>query len=303
MLASWWYSRSIDPFPPSIALDQLTQEVSPLLKLGIAFMASALMVMGSAYVIRITVLRIAGFEAAGFYHAAWTIGCLYVNFILQAMGADFYPRLTAVADNNVSCNRLVNEQTRIGLLIAGPGAIATVTCAPLIIAWLYSSQFNPAIDVLRWICLGAAIRVLTWPLGFIILAKGRAGLFFWTDFAYSVVHLALAWLCIRTVGVNGSGMAFFGSYIFHALIIYPIAVQVSGFRWSSENKRMGAFFAVSISVAFGGFYVLSPMWSGCVGGLLAIASGAYAIRALIQVTGFQCVSRLRQLLPALYGSR
>ena len=51
--------------------------------------------MGVAYVVRITVLRKVGIEATGLYQSAWTLGGLYVAFILQAMGADFYPRLTA----------------------------------------------------------------------------------------------------------------------------------------------------------------------------------------------------------------
>ena len=50
--------------------------------------------MGAAYTIRLIVLRNAGLEAAGLYQAAWVLGGLYVAFILQAMGADFYPRLT-----------------------------------------------------------------------------------------------------------------------------------------------------------------------------------------------------------------
>ena len=48
------------------------------------------------------------------------------------MGADFYPRLTAVSKDNVACNRLVNEQARISLLLAGPGVIGTLTLAALV---------------------------------------------------------------------------------------------------------------------------------------------------------------------------
>ena len=78
-----------------LALSQVRQEASALLKLGSAFMASGLMTMGVAYVVRVIVLRKIGFEATGLYQSAWTLGGLYVGFILQAMGADFYPRLTA----------------------------------------------------------------------------------------------------------------------------------------------------------------------------------------------------------------
>ena len=92
-------------------------------------MASGFLMMGAAYVVRTMVLRMVGFEAAGFYSSAWTLGGLYVGFILQAMGADFYPRLTGVAKDNTEVNRLVNEQTQISLLLAGPGVMATITFA------------------------------------------------------------------------------------------------------------------------------------------------------------------------------
>ena len=80
-----------------------------------------------------------------------------MGIILQAMGADFYPRLTASAHNNQECNRLANEQTLVGLLVAGPGVIASLTLAPLIIALFYSAKFGPAVGILRWVCLGASL--------------------------------------------------------------------------------------------------------------------------------------------------
>ena len=95
------------------------------------------MTMGVAYLVRIIVLRRFGEDAAGFYQAAWTLGGLYVGFILQAMGADFYPRLTVVANNPCECNRLVNEQAEVGLLIAGPGVLGTLTFASLVIQVFY----------------------------------------------------------------------------------------------------------------------------------------------------------------------
>src|SRR5262249_11765494 len=144
----------------------------------------------------------------GLYQSAWTLGGLYVSFILQAMGADFYPRLTASANDNAACNRMVNEQAYIGLLLAGPGAIFTLTFAPLVISLFYSAKFHAAVGILRWICLGTTLQVITWPMGFIALAKGRSSVFFWSDFVWTVVYLGLAWLCVRWFGLTGTGIAF-----------------------------------------------------------------------------------------------
>ena len=181
------------------SLPNQEQEAAALLKLGFAFMASGILMMGAAYAVRIMVLRMVGLEAAGYYQAAWTLGGLYVGFILQAMGADFYPRLTAVAKDNAVCNRLVNEQAQISLLLAGPGVIATLTFASVVIALFYSAKFGAAVEVLRWICLGTTLQVITWPMGFIIVAKGAQKIFFWAELAWTVVNVGLSWICVSII--------------------------------------------------------------------------------------------------------
>lgn len=283
LVTSWWYSRKIQIEIPAMTVSQSGQEAAALLKMGFAFMASGLMMMGSAYAVRIIVLHQVGFEATGLYQSAWTLGGLYVGVILQAMGADFYPRLTASAKDNILCNRLVNEQVRVGLLLAGPGLIATLTFAPLVLALFYSAKFGPAVDILRWICLGVALRVITWPMGFIIVAKGEQRLFFWSELAWTGINVGLTWICVNRFGLNGAGIAFFGSYIFHGGLIYPIVGRLSGFCWSTENKQTGPFFLSLIAVVFCGFYKLPLLWAVCVGTVAVVLSGAYSIRVLLRL--------------------
>src|SRR5205823_11716955 len=155
-------------------------------------------------------------------YAAWTLGGMYVGIVLQAMGADFFPRLTAAAADNRECNRLVNEQAEMSLLLAAPGILGTLTFTPLVIQALASAKFGPAIEILRWICLGMMLRVASWPMGFILLAKGARRLFFWSELITGIVSLALVWLGVRYCGLNGTGMAFFGTYIFYWFIVYAI---------------------------------------------------------------------------------
>ena len=280
LLLSWWYARKSRVSAPSIALANLAAEAAALLKLGLAFMASGLLTMGAAYVVRIIVLRNGGFEAAGLYQSAWTIGGLYVGVILQAMGTDFYPRLTAVNSDDTECNRLVNEQARVGLLLGGPGVIATLTLAPLVIAVFYSARFAPAADLLRWICLGMMLRVVAWPMGYIVVAKGAPLTFVWTEVAATTVHVGLAWLLVTRLGLNGSGAAFFGLYVWHGLLIYLVVRRLSGFRWSPENLRLGGTFLLLMGLVFSSCYLL-PRWLATVGGLAgAVGTGVYSIRAL-----------------------
>jgi PST family polysaccharide transporter len=283
MLSAWLHTRGVDLGAPTSSRAQRRQEVSALLRLGFAFMVTALITMGVAYAVRVIVLRQLGADSAGYYQSAWTIGGLYVGFILQAMGTDFYPRLTAHADDHAHVNRMVNEQVLVSLLLAGPGVLATLTLTPLVITLFYSAKFGAAVETLRWICLGMSLRVITWPLGFIVVAKGMQAMFIWIDLVCALVHLGLAWLLVRHVGLDGAGMAFFGLYVFHAGIIYPIARRVTGFRWSRANKQVGAVYVPLIALVFAGFYVLPPAWAIAAGSTAVLVTGIGSLRILVSL--------------------
>jgi PST family polysaccharide transporter len=297
---SWWYSRKIHIQTPSITISEVGQEAADLLKLGFAFMASVLMTMGAAYAIRVIVLRKFGLEATGFYQSAWTLGGLYVGFILQAMGTDFYPRLTARANDHTACNRMVNEQTQVGLLLASPGVLATLTFAPIVIALFYNTKFAAAVPILRWICLGTILQVITWPMGYIALAKAKQNIFLLSDLSWTCVYIALTWICLKYFGLNGIGMAYFGSYIFHLLLTYPIARYLSSFRWSNENKRTGLLVLSSIALVFCGFYLLPFVWAVCVGTLATALITAHSFRTLLRLLSFDQLPRsLRRVFTDL----
>jgi enterobacterial common antigen flippase len=282
-LMSWHYSRKVVIVPCVWARSEFKQEAFALLKLGAAFMASGLLMMGAAFVVRLIVLQQAGMAAAGLYQAAWTLGGLYVGFVLQAMGTDFYPRLVGVIGEHAQANQLVNEQAQVSLLLAGPGVIATLTFAAAVIALLYTAEFKAALDALRWICLGMALRVITWPMGYIVVAKNRQLLFFGAELAWTVVNVGLSWWCVQAFGLVGAGIAFFGSYVFHGAVVYALSRHLTGFRWSADNLRDGSFFLLSIALVFGGFCVLSTGWATLWGSAVLLLSSGYSLRRLLGI--------------------
>jgi PST family polysaccharide transporter len=291
IFTSWWYSRKIQIPTPLISASQLGQEAAALLKLGFAFMVSGLLMTGAAYAVRLIIVRKVGFDAAGLYQSAWALGGLYIGFILQAMGADFYPRLAAIAKDNAECNRVVNEQAHVSLLLAGPGVIATLTFAPLVIALFYTSQFAGAVEILRWLCLGMTLRVISWPIGFIIVAKNVQNLLIFSELAWTVVYLGLAWVCVSFFNLKGAGIAFFGSYVFHVLMIYVIVRRLSGFRWSPANIQTSFLFLILIAVVFCSFYALSPLVALGVGTLATLLSSFYSIQVLLNLVSLNRIPR------------
>lgn len=297
--ASWWYSRKAHIERAAMPADVAFQEASALLKLGVAFMASGLLLMGAAYVVRLIMIRQLGLDAAGLYQAAWTLGGLYVGMILQAMGTDFYPRLVGVANDHAACNRIVNEQTHVSLLLAGTGVLGTIGLSPWVVTLLYTPEFAAAAEPLRWICLGMALRVVSWPLGYVIIARGDRSLFFGAELAWTVVNVGLSWLFIGWYGVAGAGIAFFASYVFHIALVYTIVNRLTGFRWSATNLKALALYAAAIGVTAGAFHVLPKVIAMTVSCAAAAAAAGYAFFELRRLTTGGGVPRgIRRLMGA-----
>jgi enterobacterial common antigen flippase len=294
VLVSWSYARRVRIEPVNIRFRQVANEAGNLLKLGVVFLASGLMMTGALFLLRVFVARQEGVYGAGQFQAATALAMVYVGFVLQAMGTDFYPRLTAVADNNRRCNQLVNEQAEISILLALPGVLATLGLAPWVIQIFYSSKFDQAATILCWQVAGTFLQVNSWPMGFIIVAKSRAAVFFWTDLASYSLYVLLAWVALKLFGLPGTGMAYLGLYAFHWCVVYVIIRRMSGFSLSPVNIRLSLLGAITVAIALFSRLKLGDPWATLIGCTLALGTGIYTMRTLIRLVGMGKINRYLQ---------
>lgn len=285
IVTSWWYARKINVPRLAMTWKETWREAKGLLQLGIVFMATGVMTAGTMYVVQVIIVRNLGLDAAGLFQAATTMSSIYIGIILNAMGADFYPRLTAVANDNIAVNRLVNEQMEVGVLFALPGILFTLAFAPLILQIFYSSKFLAANDVLIWYILGVFLRVICWPLGYIILAKGNGSLFFWTETIANGLHIGLAWCCILFFGLAGAGIAFFIMYVLYVTMMVAVARRISGFSWSIKNGRQLLYAIPLVSMMFLISISSKASWVMFIGGTLTIIVTLYSLKSLHRIVG------------------
>jgi PST family polysaccharide transporter len=126
LAVSWYFARRIQTVPVRQSWRESLRQSRQLISLGLAFMWSGLLTAIVTLCIRALIVRELGLEANGIYQAAWAISAMFAGFVLGAMGADYYPRLTGVSHNREAINRMVNEQTEIGILLALPGLMGTL---------------------------------------------------------------------------------------------------------------------------------------------------------------------------------
>jgi enterobacterial common antigen flippase len=285
-LGSWWFARQIKIQRVQITRREFLTEFRKLMNIGVAGVVTGMMGAGVLYLARLFVHDELGMAHVGLYQATWTLSSMYVGVVLSAMGTDFYPRLTAVVEDRPASNRLINEQTEMGVLITLPGVLATIVLAPWILQLVYSREFIPATDVIRWQILGVALKVVSWPLGFIALAKGRGGLFIAIETSFAVVQIALLYFCIQWWGFEGAGVAMFLFYVLYAIGIFLIARVLTGFSWTSSSQRS---LLLAVLICGGVFalcrFVKEPAISLPVGLAITVAAGWWCLRRLNELLG------------------
>lgn len=282
LLAHWYVARLPKVLSGDISIQEMAAQWQTLLRLGIPFMGAALVGTLVQLWIRVDVGDTLGAESLGHFQAAWAISMQYIGFVLAAMGADYYPRLTGVIHDHKAATRLVNEQTEIALLLSAPVFIAMIGLTPWVILLLYSSEFLPAVDVLRWQILGDVLKVASWPLGFVILAAGAGKTFFWSEALVLVLMGGLIAGFSSSVGLQITGIAFLACYVVYLPLVYLLAKRRIDFRWTGTVvKLMVIVFTLCAAVA-----VISTLywWGAVVAVGLSLVFGIYTLLRLAQMS-------------------
>lgn len=212
MAISFWFSRSDVTQWRGIDNTEFVVKSKQIIKLGVALSLSNLLVVLNTYLFRIFLVSSGGIEAVGLYSSGFSIVTTYVGLIFTAMATDFYPRLSSFREHH-HFNESVNQQAEIALLIIGPLLIAFCVFMDQIIRLLFSIEFLPINTMLTWCLLGLLFKALSWPVGFIVLAKGNSKLFLLSELIANVYMLGLNILGYKLLGLSGIGVGFLIGYV------------------------------------------------------------------------------------------
>lgn len=298
LLTSWWFARRVSIKAIELPWRASVGEARQMLSLGIGIMGAGLVSALSVYVIRVVLLRQFDLSNVGIYQAAFGLAGIMVGFVLSAMGADYFPRLTAVAHDNDQVRRMINEHSEISILLSLPLLAAMMVFAPLIIQIFYAESFAAAVPLLRWCLLGALGRVLSWPLAYLILAKGKGRLFFAVELAAACFHVAAVYFFALRHGLNGAGVAFMALYVFYTGLMLLVTQRLIGPTWQRGVVKLVilAVIVMGVLMYFSSLDLNMFVYWGVPLGVLLVVSW-YCTRALSVRSGVglpQLLSHIRK---------
>lgn len=294
ILLSWWYARRVKIQPSRVTWSESAKYARGLIGMGLAFTTSGLSATATNYVTQILIQHELGRAAVGIYSATWTLSSYYVGFVLTAMGTDFMPRLTAAAHDHATMNRLVNEQAETGVLIAIPGVLGTLVLAPWVMKVFFSSDFVSGTELVRWQIIGVFLRVVSWPLGYVLIAEGRSVLYTVSEIVYAAINVLLVILCMRLWSLEGLGIAFALLYLCVTLIVFLICRRLTGFQWSATAVNITVPAILVLAFVFCCTRFLPEAWAitiGLISTVVVSLASFLGLQKLLNVNLWKVLSR------------
>lgn len=280
MLRSWYFARKIKIEQVEVTPQTILTEGKQMLTMGFLLSMSGLMTTGAAYVLRIFISNTGGVDQVGLYSAGFAIISTYVGMVFSAMGTDYYPRLSAVANDNSKAKQTMNQQAEITILILAPILAIFMVFINWAIILLYSSQFIEVNGMIQWAALGMFFKAASWSIAFIFLAKGASKLFFWNELAANVYVLGFNMLGYKYGGLDGLGVSFLVAYFIYSIQVFFITRLKYQFSFDKEFIKI---FLIQLLLGGTCFLIVkftAQPQSYVFGSVLIFASAVYSLREL-----------------------
>ena len=282
LLGSWLFARRHETVSMAGNRAVLWRQSKRLIGTGSAVMGGALVTTLGAYLIRLSVQRSIGLSAVGIYQATWVLSSVYVGVVLEAMGADFFPRLSSTRGDDEASRRVINEQIEVGVLLAIPGVLFLIVVAPWALELLYTADFRDGAALMRWLLFGVALRAISWPLGYLVLSRAMNWTFLSTQIVFNLAYLAAAWIGMERWGLEAVGGALAGAYLVVLPIYWGIARRVIGFRLSGTVRWTIGWSIVVLVGVLVAFETAPTRWAYGLGATALVLYAAWALQRLLR---------------------
>ena len=291
MCATLWYSLRLYPLQLR-GTRGILGEGMEMVRLGVAFTLAGIIGSGAEMVIR-SYLNVTGdLEVLGLYNVGYMLTITYAGMVFSAMETDYYPRLSAVNTDIEATNLTVNRQMEVSLLIISPMLTALIVFLPILIPLLFSSEFIDVVAMAQVSVLAMFFKVLTLPVAYITLARGKSMVYLILEASYFIVFVMLIIFGYEQLGLWGTGLAITLAHVFDYIMINGFAYMKYGYRVSATVIRYAVVLVFLGVLAYVSTFLSDSLSRWICGVLLTIASTCFSLQVLRQKTHLW--ERLRQ---------
>jgi len=234
----WYFENTLKIKRISLGIKEAYHKGKDMLHLGLVLSVTGIITITAMYLLQIFIRYMGGLEQVGYYTAGFLIINGYVGMVFNAMGTDYFPRLSSIHTDNAKVQIAVRNQATIAILLITPIITTFFIAAPLIVKILYSEEFLVILGLISWGVLGMAFKAVSWSVGYVILAKGDSKIFIKTSISFNILMLTMNCVGYYFGGLTGLGISVLVYYIIHFVSLLIITKINYGLQFQSTFYKL-----------------------------------------------------------------
>lgn len=298
LLLTWYFVSKVKLEPVKMSFRQTITSGMGMVQLGVSLTVAGLIASFSRYVLNAYISNNGGVEMVGLYNAGWGVISQYTAVVFAAMATDYFPRLSAIHDDNQKVQELVRQQTETAVFILTPLLSLLIVMMPVVIRVLYTKEFLPMLTFANLTILGIHFKTLSWAMGYIYLVKSDGRLFLTLEIIAGSIILGLNLFCYSLYGLNGLGISFIIAYLLSILVSFYILKKKYHIVFPLKQYATMIFTYAFVVLAFVTSFMEVPLYryiAGFVVLALATVYSVYKLNQLMDLKSF-ILSKIRSKL-------
>lgn len=161
--------------------------------------------------------NISAFEA-GIWESVNRISSVYLSVITTAFSVYYLPRLSEITDP-VELRKEIFRCYKVIIPILLVLLFSVYLFRHFIVWLLFTPDFYPMESLFSWQLAGDFMKIMSWLLSTIMVAKARIKMFVVTEVVFSLAFLILAYLFLQLNGIVGLIQGYLVNYIIYTIIM------------------------------------------------------------------------------------
>ena len=251
LLVSQYYVNRISVEKVVLSIKETVNEAKPMFKMGVALMFVTLLGTVTTFAINAFIRSKGGLADVGFFSAGSGILHAYFGVIITALMTDYYPRIAAVNQDNEKVQEELNKQTMVSVVLCCPLIVLFVALMPLFIRILYSAEFLPTLDYLRYGIFWTVITICSNQVDMILIAKANTKVYMGIAIVVRVIQIIMCVILYNFLGLIGLGISYAFLGVLHMIIMAITVHKLYGIHFSSEFVKTGVivlFFTIVATI-------------------------------------------------------
>jgi len=285
---SIYYTSKVKTVNVSVSRKETLSGGMDMVKLGVTMMVATFIGTFVNYLINTYISNTGSLADLGFYQAGMSITAQSIGLVFTAMAIDYYPRLSAVSDNNSKVKEMVNQQAEMTLLIATPILLVLILTTPLVIQILLTKEFMPIVGFIRTLAFGMFFKAASYSIGAISFAKGDKKVFFFLEGVYTNASLLVFNVIGFLVGgLSGLAYSFLIMHIIYFILINVVTSRRYDYSMSGEFKRVMLTQLIMMATAFAFFVFIKGIVAYLLASVIFLFSLYYTYTQLDKILGIK----------------